>query len=54
MGGLLYLVGITIVGICDTLNDGVRCQCQREKVQKWPLKNVHKGQFTREGYRRGC
>jgi len=23
MGGLFYLVGITIVGICDTLNGGV-------------------------------
>ena len=33
MGGLLYLVGITIVGICDTLNDGVRKRDQAQNVR---------------------
>ena len=30
MGGLLYVLGITVIGICDTLNDGVR---KRDKAQ---------------------
>ena len=30
MGGLFYVLGITIIGICDTLNHGVE---KREKAQ---------------------
>ena len=33
MGGLFYLVGITIVGICDTLNDGVEKRAKAQEIR---------------------
>ena len=33
MGGLFYVIGITIIGICDTLNDGVRKRDMAQEIR---------------------
>ena len=43
MGGLLYVVGITIIGICDTLNGGVE---KREKAQELRSERLERNQIA--------
>ena len=43
MGGLFYVVGITIIGICDTLNGGVE---KREKAQEVRSERLERNQLA--------
>ena len=37
MGGLLYVIGITIIGICDTLNGGVEKRAEAQDIRSAKL-----------------
>jgi len=46
MGGLLYVVGITIVGVIDTLNNGVE---KREIAQERRSERLERNQARLQG-----
>ena len=33
MGGIFYVIGITIIGICDTLNNGVEKRAKAQDIR---------------------
>ena len=33
MGGLFYVIGITVIGICDMLNDGVEKRAEAQDIR---------------------
>lgn len=41
MVGIVFVIGITIIGICDTLNDGVR---KREEAQNIRSERLERNQ----------
>ena len=38
MGGILYVIGISIIGICDTLSGGVEKRAKEQEVRSEKLK----------------